>query len=399
MTELLAEEIYWDPYDQGFVLEPWPLFKRIREEAPVYYNEKHDFYAVSRAEDVEWALNDPVRLSSARGNVLEIIKSGMELPPGTLIMEDPPIHTLHRNLLKRIFTPRRIMALEPKIRAYAVECLEPLVGQDRFDLIDALGREMPMKVIGMMLGVPESDQVSIRDEVDDRLRTKDGGQMEFEGDSPLVTLDVFTNYIDYRIKTPGDDVMSDLVNTEFEDENGVVRTLTRDEAVMYATVVAGAGNETTGRLIGWLGDLLDRHPDQRERLVADASLIPGAIEETLRYEPASVAVARYATEDLHLHGVTVPQGSAVMVLLGAGNRDPERFPEPDSFDVGRRGRPAFTFGLGHHFCLGAALARMEGTIALEEILRRWPAWEVDRDAAKLAETATVRGWEKLPLRV
>lgn len=399
MTEVVAEEIYWDPYDQGFVLEPWPVFKRIREEAPVYYNEKYDFYALSRAEDVEWALTEPLKLSSARGNILEIIKSGMELPPGTLIMEDPPIHTLHRNLLKRIFTPRRIMELEPKIRAYAVECLDPLVGQDRFDLIDALGREMPMKVIGMMLGVPEADQVDIRDQVDDRLRTKDGGQMEFEGDSPLVTLDAFTDYIDYRIKTPGDDVMSDLVNTEFTDENGVVRTLTRDEAVMYATVVAGAGNETTGRLIGWLGDLLDRHPDQRARLVADASLIPGAVEETLRCEPASVAVARYATEDLELHGEKVPEGSAVMLLLGAANRDPERFVDPETFDVGRRGKQMFTLGLGAHFCLGAALARMEGRIALEEILKRWPTWEVDRDAARLAETATVRGYEKLPLLV
>jgi cytochrome P450 len=393
-----SETLYWDPYDARFKDDPWPLFRRLREEAPLYYNGKHDFYAVSRAADAERVLTDWTTFSSARGGILEFIKSGIEMPPGTLIFEDPPAHDLHRKLLAPIFSPRRIRELEPKVRDYAIRCLDPLVGRDRFDLIEALGLEMPMRVIGMLLGIPEADQEAIREQGNSRLKTEDGGQMDVS-DGVIMSVDAFGDYLDWRVRNPSDDVMTELINAEFEDENGVTRTLTRDEIITYVTVLAGAGNETTGRLIGWMGSTLARHPQARAELAADPSLIPNAVEETLRLEPPGPFNARYVTQDAEFHGQTVPAGSALMILLGAANRDPERYPDPDTFDIHRKAGLHLTFLIGPHYCLGSALARLEGSIALEELLKRWPRWDVDWDGASLAQTSSVRGWETLPLIV
>jgi cytochrome P450 len=190
--------------------------------------------------------------------------------------------------------------------------------------------------------------------------------------------------------------MTLLLTSEFEDEDGTRRTLTRQEVLTYTQVIAGAGNETTGRLIGWLGKVLSDHPDQRRALVADRSLIPNAIEETLRFEPTGLHVARYVTRDVEYHGTTVPEGSAMLLLLGAANRDERRYEQPDRFDLHRDLGQHLTFGYGLHFCLGAALARLEGRVALDEVLNRFPDWEVDLDAARRAPTSTVRGWESLP---
>jgi cytochrome P450 len=389
-------EIYWDPYDGKLAQDPYPIYRRLREELPLYYNDKYDFYAVSRFEDCERGLPDWKRFSSSRGDILEIIQSGFEIPSGTLIFEDPPVHDIHRRLLSRVFTPRRIGVLEPRVRDFCTAVLDPLVGADRFDLIEAVGAQMPMRVIGMLLGIPEADQSAIRDMADDALRTEDGGKMRFEGAATL-TNEVFGEYIDWRRDHPSGDLMTDLLNAEFEDENGKTRTLTRDEVLTYVNVVANAGNETTGRLIGWIGAVLARHPDQRRELVDDPSLVPNAIEEILRYEPTGHSIARYVTEDSEFHGTTVPAGSALLFIVGSANRDHRRHDDPDRFDVHRKIGQQLTFGLGGHYCLGAALARLEGRIAMEEILKRFPEWEVDWDNAKLGQTSTVRGWETLPL--
>jgi cytochrome P450 len=389
--------LYWDPYDARFAADLWPLFNRIREEAPLYYNEEHDFYALSRYADVERALTDTGTFSSARGVILELIKANIEMPPGTLIMEDPPIHNIHRQLLARVFSPRRIAELEPKIREYCVGCLDPLAGETRFDLIDALGREMPMRVIGMLLGIPEEGQAAVRDRSDSYLNTEDGGKIDASRSFDMS--ESLSEYVDWRYAHPSGDVMTDLISARFEDENGVTRTLTRDEALMYVTVLAGAGNETTGRLIGWMGSTLARHPGQRAEVAADPSLVPGAVEEVLRMEPPGPFNARYVTRDVELYGQVVPAGSAMLTLLGAANRDPRRYEDPDRFDIYRKKGMHMTFILGPHYCLGAALARLEGRVALEEILKRWPAWEVDWDGAKLQQTSSVRGWEKLPVVV
>jgi cytochrome P450 len=390
--------LYWDPYDARFAADPWPVWKRMREEAPLYYNDKHDFYAITRFADVERAYTDPAAFSSSRGSILELIKADMEMPPGTLIFEDPPVHDIHRKLIARIFSPRRIGALEPLVRQFCVGCLDPLAGQRRFDLIEALGAEMPMKVIGMLLGIPESGQAAFREQADAKLRTEDGGKMD-TSEGIVITHEALGDYIDWRVQHPSDDVITELLTTGFEDENGVTRTLTRDEVMMYVTVLAGAGNETTGRLIGWMASTLARHPEQRAELVADPSLIPGAVEEVLRLEPPGPFDGRYVRQDVEFHGQTVPAGSAILLMIGAANRDPERYQDPETFDIRRKVGLHLTFAIGPHYCLGAALARLEGSIALEEILKRWPSWEVDWDEAKLSQTSSVRGWERLPLLV
>lgn len=392
------DPVYWDPFDREIARDPYPTYRRMRAEAPLYYNDRHDFYALSRGDDVDRALVDWETFSSARGPILEVIKANIQIPPGTLLMEDPPAHDNHRSLLARVFTPRRVLSLEPQIRDFCVRSLDELVGLDRFDVMTAFANDVPMRVIGMLLGIPEDDQQTVRDRADAKLRTRPGEQMQVSQDA-LMDVDLFADYIDWRGRHPSDDLMTELLNARFEDERGVTRTLTRDEILTYVTVLAGAGNETTARLIGWLVALLDRHPDQRTELVEDPSLIPNAIEETLRHEPTGHAIARYVTTDVELHGRTVPAGSAMMLLVASANRDESRWQDPDAFDVHRKVRQHLTFGLGTHYCLGAALARLEGRIALEEILTRFPKWDVDWDGAALSSTSTMRGWETLPISV
>jgi len=390
-----SSEVYYDPYDVEIYADPYPVFRRLREERPLYYNDKHDFYAVSRFADVEQGLVDRERYISGRGAVLELIKANIEFPPGVLIFEDPPRHTVHRALLSRLFTPRKVAALEPKIREFCARSLDPVVGSGRFDFVADLGAQMPMRTIGMLLGIPEQDQESVRDAVDARLRTEAGQPMEYSERG--LSGEMFAEYIDWRAEHPSDDLMTELLQVEFEDETGVVRRLTREEILTYVNVVAGAGNETTSRLIGWAGKVLAEHPDQRRELARDHALIPNAIEELLRFEPPAPYVGRYVARAAEVHGQTVPEGSAILFLVGAANRDDRRFPDADRFDIHRKVGQHLTFGYGTHFCLGAALARLEGRVALEEILKRFPEWEIDLASAKLASTSTVRGWETLPV--
>jgi cytochrome P450 len=208
---------------------------------------------------------------------------------------------------------------------------------------------------------------------------------------------MFADYIEWRATHPSDDLMTQLLNAEFDDEHGDKRTLTRQEVLTYTAVIAGAGNETTGRLIGWLAKVLAEHPDQRRAIVDDRSLIPNAIDETLRFEPTGHATARYVTEDVEYYGATVPAGSSILLLMASANRDQRRYENPDVYDITRDDIQHLTFGYGMHFCLGASLARLEGKVALDELLNRFPEWDVDYDNMKLAPTTTVRGWERMPL--
>ena len=384
-----ADEFYYDPYSVELNMNPYAVFARIREEAPLYYNSKQDFYALSRFDDVNKALIDHETFISGRGALLEIIKSGMEIPPGTLIFEDPPIHNIHRNLLSRMFTPRKVLALEPQIREFTARCLDPLAGTGRFDFVTDLGEQMPMRVIGMLLGIPEADQRRVTDHGEATLQSN---QVDL-----LATGEVFAEFIDYRTEHPSDDIMTDLLNVEFKDETGTVRRLSRDELLMYLTVVSTAGAETTTRLIGWAGKTLADHPDQRRELAENPALIPQAIEEILRWEPPALQIARYVARDIEFYNQTIPEGSALLLLVGAANRDHRRFPpDGDVFDIHRELRSHMTFGAGTHFCLGNALARLEGRIALEEILKRFPTWEVDWPNAVPSQATAVRGWESMP---
>jgi cytochrome P450 len=391
--------VYYDPYDFEIDKNPYPIWKRLRDEQPLYFNERHGFYALSRFDDVERCSIDWQTYSSARSTVLELMKSGMQMPPGVFIFEDPPTHDLHRSLLTRLFTPRKISALEPKVRAFCARCLDPLVGSGGFDFIRDLGAQMPMRTIGMLLGIPEQDQEAIRDHFDDGLRLAESGVPDFDkklGDGSNVG-SVFEAYIEWRAKHPSDDLMTELLNAEFEDETGTRRRLARSELLGYVNLLAGAGNETTARLIGWTGKVLAEHPDQLAELARDPSLVPNAIEELLRFESPSPVQGRYVMQDVEHYGTKLPAGSIVLLLTASANRDERKFPDADRFDIHREIDHHLAFGYGVHFCLGAALARLEGRVALEEVLERFPSWEVDWSHAVQAHTSTVRGWERLPV--
>jgi cytochrome P450 len=398
VTTIDQTDLYYDPYDVAINADPYPAFARLREDAPIYHNEKFDFWALSRHADVERAFADWRVFSNSRSDILDIIKSGVELPPGVVMFKDPPQHTLHRSLMSRLFTPRKVAELEPQIRDFCARYLDRLVGEPSFDIIAEFATFVPMRVIGMLLGIPEADQLAVRDRTDDMLRTRPGKPMNVTT-ARIGSPDLFADYIAWRAEHPSDDLMTVLLNAEFEDETGTTRTLTRDEVLMYTSVLAGAGNETTGRLIGWLAKVLADHPDQRRELVEDRSLVPNAIEELLRFEPPGPAVGRYVPEDVVLYDTTVPAGSAMLFLVAAANRDDRRFEQGERFDVHRNIGQHLTFGYGIHFCLGAALARLEGRVALDEVLSRFPEWEVDSEHAVLNQTSTVRGWGKLPVFV
>jgi cytochrome P450 len=388
-------EIYYDPFDVAIDIDPHPLWRRMRDEMPLYRNERYDFWALSRFDDVEKVLLDWDTYRSGRGSVLEIIQANIQMPPGMILFEDPPVHDVHRGLLSRVFTPKKMNAIEPKVRAFCAATLDPLVGAGGFDFVRDLGAVLPMLTIGMLLGVPEEDQETIRDRIHDGLKVDGSG-------TPTNTVisdgsAMFAEYIDWRADHPSDDLMTELLTIEFEDETGVRRRLSREEILGYVLLLAGAGNDTTAKLLGWLGKLLGEHADQRRAVAADRSLIPNAVEETLRYEAPSPIQARTITHDVEHHGQTIPAGSIVVALNGSANRDERHFPDGDRYDIRRAIDHHLSFGYGIHFCLGAALARLEGRVALDEVLQRFPDWEVDWDRAEPAHTSTVRGWERLPV--
>jgi cytochrome P450 len=386
-------DLYYDPYDVGIDADPYPVYRRLRNEAPLYYNEKYDFFAVSRADDLERVLTDHEAFTSGRGAFLDFIRAGVPMPPGMFIFEDPPAHTRHRKVVSRVFTPRRVAELEPLIRAYCARSLDPLVGSERFDFVADLGAQVPMWTISLLLGIPDEDQEGVRDQTTESMRTEPGQPMEIKA---IGNPQMYAEYIDWRADHPSDDLMTDLLRAEFEDEAGAIRRLTRDEILTYCGLIAGAGNETAARLIGWTAKVLADHPAQRRDLVDDPSLIPAAIEEVLRFEPPGHNFARYVSRDAEFHGVTVPEGSVMVFLIGAANRDEGRFLDGEHFDIHRSPGKHFSFGYGIHYCLGAALARLEGRIALEEILKRFPEWEIDLDHARMTSASVVRGWESLP---
>jgi cytochrome P450 len=395
-----SSEIYYDPYDFQIDDDPYPIWKRMRDEMPLYRNERFDFFAVSRFADVEACSRDWRTFISGKGTLLELIRAGLTAPRGMFIFEDPPIHDLHRGLMSRVFTPRRVAALEGRIREFCARALDPRVGSGGFDYVRDLGADMPMRVISEMLGIPEADQEAVRDRIDAGLRIDgDRPSHDIDATTPLSDPARFIDYITFRRQHPSDDLMTDLITMTFVDEHGVERHLDDEEIVNYSMLLAGAGNETTTRLIGWTGYLLGKHPDERERLLNDRSLVPNAIEEILRYEAPSPVQARFVTREVELYGTTVPEGSVMLLLTASANRDERRFEDPDRFDIRRTIDHHVSFGYGLHFCLGAALARLEGRVALEEVLARFPRWEVDEQNAERVRTSTVRGWHRLPVRV
>jgi cytochrome P450 len=394
-----AAELYYDPFDFSIDDDPYPVWQRMRSEAPLYFNDKYNFYALSRYDDVARALPDWQTYRSGRGTTADILFSGIEVPPGILLFEDPPLHDLHRRLLSRVFTPRRMLAVEDLVRGFCSRALDPLRDADGFDFVADLGAIMPMRTIGYLLGIPEEGQQQIRDLNDKSITvgSPDAGAADI---SPTIFQDaiaIFAEYIDWRAAHPSDDLMTELLNAEVEEQDGTRRQLNRTEVLAYTAMIAGAGNETTARLIGFIGQLLGEHPDQRHELAANPSLIPSAVEESLRYEPPSPVQARYVARDVELYEHTVSEGSYMLLLNGSANRDESRFTDPDRYDIHREGGH-LSFGQGLHFCLGSALARLEARVAFEEIFKRWTDWDVDYGNARRARTSSVRGWAQLPVK-
>jgi len=393
-------ELYWDPYDEDIELYPYDVWRRMRDEAPVYRNDKYDFYALTRFADVEAAHRDPHTFSSRRGTVLELM--GQDLSgTGQMIFLDPPEHTRLRTLVSRAFTPKRVAQLEERVRELCARLLDPFKGADELDYVADFGDHLPSLVISSLLGLPETDQRRIRHIID--------GMFHIEPDVGMVnetsinaSLEVgayMAGELEKRRTDPQDDLLTALAEAEIVDDDGEVRRLTNRETLDFATMLFVAGTETVGRLLGWTAVILDANPDQRAELAADSALIPKAVEELLRYEVPSGIQGRTTTRDVERHDTVMTEGSKVLLLTGAAGRDERAYPDPDRFDIHRSGQPHVSFGYGVHFCLGAALARLEGRIALEETLKRFPTWEVDRDRAVRMHTSTVRGFSKVPIRV
>lgn len=391
-------DLYYDPYDYDIDVDPHPAWRRLRDEAPLYRNDRYDFWALSRFADVYNASLDWKTFSSARGTVLEMIDKIPE--PRSMIFQDPPEHEALRKLVSRAFSPRRIADLESRVRELVIGYLDLQIGSGGFDYVENFGARLPAMVIGSMLGVPEEDQEQVRLWTDEVMH-RDPGETDISERMRAAQRNLFGyfwNYIQARRSSRRDDMMTDLLEAEIVNDDGSRRRLTDPEVLTFIALLSGAGNETVARLLGWTGFVLARYPEERAKLVADPARIPNAVEELLRYEAPSPVQARTLTRDVELYGTTLRQGSRVLLITGSAGRDKREFDEPDVFRVDRKMDRHLTFGYGIHFCLGASLARMEGRIALEETLRRFPEWNVDEAAAEMVHTSTVRGWARLPIR-
>jgi cytochrome P450 len=393
-------ELEYDPYDYDLDANPHPVWKRMRDEAPVYRNEKYDFYAVSRFQDVLDCSVDAGTFSSAYSTVLEFMTEEPNESP-MMIFRDAPEHTALRKLVSRVFSPRRIHALEDQIRAIATGYLDRLAGRERFDYLGEFGAKLPVDVISTLLGVPESDREAIRHYTDALLHRDpdetDASERLSKVSGNLMTY--FSGYVAERRKQPRDDIMTDLLEAEIIQEDGTRRRLTDVEVLAFIGLLSGAGNETVARLLGWVATVFARNPEERRKLVESPALIPGAVEELLRYEAPSPVQARRVMRDVELHGTKVPEGATILLLTGSAGRDDREYPDPDRFDVTRRFERHLSLGYGTHFCLGASLARLESRVAIEETLARFPEWEVDWEETEMVHTSTVRGYAKVPIRV
>ncbi|HMJ52597.1 MAG TPA: cytochrome P450 [Polyangiaceae bacterium] len=389
--------IHYDPSDYVIDADPYPLYRRMRDEAPLYHNEKMNFWVLSRFADVWDATMDFETYSSAQGTTLEDQPQGFPL----MLWMDPPGHQRLRNLVSKAFTPRRIQELHGIIRELAAEFLTPFVGTEGMDAINDFTGKLPMNVISTLLGIPREDREMVR-LISNRIMHREEGSVEHTADSMEAAMELlgyFGKCVEERKKHPTEDMMTALVQAEVPDPAGGSSTLSEEEILGFCILLAVAGNETVTKLLGngiyWLW----KHADQRAELAQNASLLPGAVEELLRYDPPSHYQGRVTMKDVQWYGQTVPQGARVLLLTGSTGRDEREFPDrPEQFDIHRHVERHLGFGHSRHICLGATLARLESKIAIEELLRRFPRYEIDIDHAERVHSSNVRGYAKLPLR-
>jgi cytochrome P450 len=389
--------LYYDPTNWDTQIDPYSIYARLREEAPVYQNEKLGFWALSRFEDVWDAHLDYETFSSTMGPSLE---GGINPIPMMIIM-DPPDHTRVRQLVSKVFTPRRVAELEPTVRQITRDRLAGLEPGDQIDLFERLGSSMPMDVISTLLGVPAEDRDRIRHLTNTAMH-REGG-LEIPASSKEAHAQVYAYYVDFikrRQAHPSDDLLSDLIAAEIQREDGSRTKLSFEELLGFCLLLGNAGHETTARLICNSAVTLARNPDQRRELVgAPRQLMENAVEEMLRIDPPSQVQGRWTMRPWTRHGVTIPADVRVLLLTGAAHRDERQFPDPDRFDIHRKIDRTVHFGQGHHLCLGKSLARQECRVAFEEILARFPNYEVDEDNLEWAHNNNVRGYSKVPMRL
>lgn len=406
---MTVTEVYYDPWDYAIDADPYPVWRRLRDDAPVYYNEQHDFYALSRYDDVLNGLVDNETFRSGHGIVLEMITPEPYENIDMMIMKDPPEHTRLRKLVSRAFTPRRIAELEGRITEICGAFLDTVRDQDEFDYIATFAGLLPPTVILALVGYPEGHANQFRELANITLHVEEGSThqggmtsmralLSEGGEIEAEAFAIIPELMEQRRQDPQDDLLSGLVHAQIE-EDGKTRTLTLGEILGFVQLIALAGTETVARLLGFAAVTLARHPDQRKELADDPSLLGNAVEELLRYEAPSPIQSRWVARDLELHGVTIPRGARCALLNGSADRDERHFPDPDRFDIHRDIDRHLAFGYGAHFCIGAAVARLEARVALQETLRRFPTWEIDESRLERIHTSTVRGYTSVPMRV
>ena len=396
MSDELLLRIVTDP---AVIADPYPLLSELRETAPVHKLGFADFWILTRFEDCRTALRDQRLGNPEAGDSVPTLIVGSSRDrdgPRSLLSLNPPDHTRIRSLVSRAFTPRRVERLRPAVEDMTRELLDPVAEAGQCDLVEALAFPLPANVISELVGVPVADRDWLRPLVSDLAATLEPNRQPEETKQAAVSGAKIQEYlhdlIDHRRAEPRDDLLSGLI----EASDGADR-LTQQEVANTVSLIYGAGFETTMNLIGNMVHTLMRHPDQLARLRADRSLVPSAVEEVLRYEPPVQLDGRYVRADAEVGGKAIPRGHAVLTLLGAANRDPAAIEDPDRFDVGRGEVPMLSFGSGIHYCLGAALARLEGQVVLETLLDRFGTWTPLDDNPPWKRRLTLRGLASLPV--
>ena len=391
--------LVYSPYAYEIHEDPYPTYRRLRDEAPVYRNEAEGFWALSRHADVMAAFRDSARFSSAHGVSLDPAASGPHAHKTmSFLAMDPPMHGRMRGLVSRGFTPRRVAEMEPRIRALTRQHLDAALDGGSFDVIADLAGRLPMDVISEMIGVPQADRDEVR-RLSDLLVHREEGTNDVPPAGVEAAFSLIAYYADMlaqRRARPTDDLTSALLAAEVDGDR-----LTDDEIMGFLFLMVVAGNETTTKLLGNAWYWAWRHPDERAKPFADPGRIPDWVEETLRYDTSSQMLARTTTEDVELHGTVVPAGARVVLLAGSANRDERAFPDPDRYDLDRGdlGGQLASFGFGRHFCLGASLARLEARVCLEELVERVASYEIDPDGIRRVHSVNVRGFRALPTTV
>lgn len=387
-----------NPFSWAFHADPYPTYRWLRDEAPIYRNDAIGFWALSRWDDVLAATHDWQTYSSAEGTTIERMdRRWFEVTP-MMIFEDPPRHDRLRKLVSKVFTPRRIAALEPFVRRTAVRLLGDLVARGGGDFVQEFSALLPMEVIFTMLGVPDADRRQLRAWMDLSLdRDDDSPRVPDRAAAAMMELQRYWMQLLGALRaTPNDGLISALLATEVEGDDGTLTRLSDGEIVGFCALLGAAGNETVTKLLGNAAVLFARHPSVWATLRTQPARIPDAVEEVLRYWSPSQYQGRVLTRDVEWYGQTVPRGARILLLTGAANRDERAFRDPDRLDIDREIPIALGFGQGIHFCLGASLARLESRVALEEFAQRFPRYALDEAQCERVHMSNVHGFARVP---